>query len=79
MLLHAMLEQVARNVAGAEAVEEGEQAAAESWALDALAKAFGTFDLAEQGGVFSGGPLSPVESGSYTIVQEVRFTGSNCN
>jgi hypothetical protein len=64
---------VARNVAGKEAVEEGDQAAAETWALGALDLAFKTLDLELRGSVFGVETNSaPLEYGEYTLVQEVK-------
>lgn len=77
---------MARNAGGEEAVDEGEQAAAESWVLDALSQAFGIFGAAEGSGqVFSGPPAWGASEEEakvpYTVVQEVKtdFIGSGCS
>ena len=67
--------QVARSVGGEDVVAEGEQAAAETWALDALARAFAVFgDAADKGSVFAAGlhgADGDDSGGPYTLVQEV--------
>ena len=57
-------------------MDEGEQAAAESWALDALSQAFDIFGAAEGSGqVFSGPPAwgaaDQEANVPYTVIQEV--------
>lgn len=61
-------------MAGDEAVEEGEQAAAETLALDALSQAFSVFGAENEGSVFSGGQAIDYTDGPYTLVNEVRLT-----
>ena len=61
-------------MAGDEAVEEGEQAAAETRALDALSQAFSVFAAENEGSVFSGGQLTDHADGPYTLVNEVSST-----
>lgn len=54
-------------------MDEGEQAAAETWALEALSQAFSMLGDEDKGKVFNG-PSASVDNsdGPYTVVNEVR-------